>query len=127
MEGTRIDKWLWAVRIFKTRSQATDACRSSKVKSGGQAVKPSHEVKEGEEISVSLHGFTKTVRVKALLGNRVGAALVVNYMEDLTPAEEYEKLKMKSKLNAEFRPRGIGRPTKKQRRMIDKLKNNKHL
>ena len=125
MEGTRIDKWLWAVRIFKTRSLATDACRSSKVKVGDQTVKPSHEVKVGEEIAVTLHGFTKSVRVKALLSNRVGAPLVINYMEDLTPPEEYEKLKMKGKLNAEFRPRGIGRPTKKQRRMIDKLKNNK--
>jgi ribosome-associated heat shock protein Hsp15 len=122
MEGIRIDKWLWSVRIYKTRSIATDACRNGRVKAGGQVVKASHEVKEGEIIQVSLHAMTKTLRVKALLKNRVSASLVENYMEDLTPQEEYDKLKIKRETNHEFRERGTGRPTKKERRLIERLK-----
>lgn len=125
MQGIRIDKWLWAVRIYKTRSIATDACRTGRVKVGGQPVKPSHEVKVDEVISINLHSMTKTIRVAALLQNRVGADLVANYLEDLTPQEEYDKLKVKHELNHEFRPRGTGRPTKKERRLIDKLKKQK--
>lgn len=122
MEGLRIDKWLWSVRIYKTRSMATDACRNGRVKIGDQSVKPSHEVKEEEIIKINLHAMTRTVRVKALLKNRVSAALVSEYMEDLTPQEELDKLKIKKEMNHEFRPRGIGRPTKKERRLIEKLK-----
>lgn len=125
MDGVRIDKWLWAVRIFKTRSQAAAACKGGKVKIDGQNVKASREVKEGEEISVSLTVFTKTVRIKALLYNRVGAKLVENYMEDLTPQEEYDKQKLKQALNSEYRLRGEGRPTKKERRIIERLKKYK--
>jgi ribosome-associated heat shock protein Hsp15 len=122
MQGIRIDKWLWAVRIFKTRSIATDACRNGRVKVGEQSAKPSHEVKVDEVIHVNLHSMTKTVKVKALLKNRVSASLVSDYMEDLTPQEEYDKLKLKHEMNHEFRPRGIGRPTKKERRLIERLK-----
>ena len=82
MEGIRIDKWLWAVRVYKTRSIATDACRNGKVKVGGHAVKPSHEVKEEEVIEVHLHSMTKTLKVRALLKNRVSASLAPDYMED---------------------------------------------
>ena len=122
MQGIRIDKWLWAVRIYKTRSKATDACRSGRVKIEGQSVKPSHEIKEDDVIKVNIHSITKTVKVKVLLKNRVSAALAVNYVEDLTPQEEYDKLKAKHETNMEFRPRGVGRPTKKERRLIEKLK-----
>ena len=122
MEGIRIDKWLWAVRVYKTRSMATEACRNGRVKAGGQAVKPSHEVKPGEIFEINLHSFTKTVQAKELLKNRVSASLVSNFMEDLTPQEEYDKQKLKHELNQEFRPRGTGRPTKKERRLIDRLK-----
>ena len=125
MEGARIDKWLWAVRIFKTRSQAAAACKGGKVKIDGQNVKASRELREGEEISISLTVYHKTVRVKALLNNRVGAKLVENYMEDLTPQEEYDKLKIKNELNKEYRQRGEGRPTKKERRIIERLKKYK--
>lgn len=125
MEGVRIDKWLWAVRVFKTRSKAADACKGGKVKIDGQNIKASREVKEGEEISISLTSFTKTVRVKALLQNRVGAKHVDAYIEDLTPAEEYEKQKIKRELNQEYRKRGEGRPTKKERRIIERLKKYK--
>jgi len=126
MESVRIDKWLWAVRIFKTRSLASEACRTGKVKIGGQSVKPSREVKLNDEVSVHMGIFTKTVLVTGLLHNRVSAPLVPSFLTDLTPPEEYEKLKLRHELNAEFRPKGIGRPSKKQRRMIDKLKNFKH-
>ncbi len=121
-EPVRIDKWLWAVRIFKTRSQASDACKAGKVKINGDAVKPSREVKVNETITISQPPMVKTVRVTSLLKNRVGARLVPGYLADLTPPEEYEKLKMMHELHFEYRDRGIGRPTKKQRRLIDYLK-----
>ena len=121
----RIDKWLWAVRIFKTRSMATDACRAGKVRMGGQSVKPSREIKLQEEISVQMGVYIKTVKVLGLIHNRVSAQLVPQFMEDLTPEAEYEKLKIQHEIKTEFRPRGLGRPTKKQRRLIDRLKNTK--
>ena len=121
-EGLRIDKWLWAVRIFKTRSQATIACKAGKVKVKESNVKPSHEVRTGEIISVNLSSLLKKVKVTGLLTNRVSAKLVENYMEDLTPQEEYDKLKIKREVGFEYRQRGIGRPTKKERREIEVLK-----
>lgn len=125
MESIRIDKWLWAVRLFKTRSQASDACRGGKVKIDGQNVKPSREIKVGEEIEVQLGIVRRKVCVKTVLKNRVGAKLVEEYMKDLTPIEEYEKLELLKQLNHEKRDRGSGRPTKKNRRDISKLKNSK--
>ncbi len=124
-DGIRIDKWLWAVRIFKTRSQATDACKSGKIRINEIAVKPSREVKLNEIIVVYLKHFTKTIKVVGLLKNRVAAKLVVNYMEDLTLPEEYEREKIKREINYEYRERGSGRPTKKERRLIDRLKKSK--
>ena len=121
----RIDKWLWAVRIFKTRTLASDACKAGKVKIGGQSVKPSREIKLQEEISVQMGIYIKTVKVLGLIHNRVSAQLVPQFMEDLTPEAEYEKLKIQHEIKTEFRPRGLGRPTKKQRRLIDRLKNTK--
>jgi ribosome-associated heat shock protein Hsp15 len=121
-EVVRIDKWLWAVRIFKTRSIATEACKSGKVKVKGANVKPSHEVKMEEVIEVKLTPVNKTIKVKALLNNRISAKLVENFMEDLTPKEEYDKLKMAREVNFEYRERGIGRPTKRARREIEILK-----
>ena len=120
--GIRIDKWLWAVRIFKTRSLASDACRTGKVKILEQAVKPSRDVKTGEVITISMAPVTKTIKVVAPLGNRVSAKLVAGYMEDLTPEAEYKKLKLLKETNFEFRERGIGRPTKRERREIEFLK-----
>jgi ribosome-associated heat shock protein Hsp15 len=87
-----------------------------------QAVKPSHEVKAGEIISVSISPMTRTVKVLEPLGNRVSAKLVPGFMEDLTPETEYQKLKRDHPLNFEFRERGIGRPTKRERREIEFLK-----
>lgn len=115
-EGLRIDKWLWAVRIFKTRSQATDACRLGRVKLKGEVVKPSREVKAGMEITLHAGPITRTFRVLELLHNRVGAKLVPNYMEDLTPAEEYQKLEL---IRNNPLAQRHGRPTKKERRELD--------
>ena len=121
-EGVRIDKWLWTVRIYKTRNQATYACRASKVKIMDHAVKPSHVVKQGESITINLALFVKTVRVVGFPENRVSAKLVVNFAEDHTPAEEYNKMHGSGETGFEHRPRGSGRPTKRERRAIEKLK-----
>lgn len=121
-EGVRIDKWLWGVRVFKTRSQATLACRSGKVRISDQPVKPSREVKAGEVITISLDSLKRSVKVLAPVENRVGAKLVEQFMEDLTPQEEYQKLRLRKDTGFGYRLRGLGRPTKKQRRKIEILK-----
>ena len=119
----RIDKWLWAVRAFKTRSMAADACRSGKVKINDQVVKPSRDVAVDDVIIVVKNPqFTRTLKVKEILANRVSAKLVPQYAEELTPKEEYDKLKKYNEINWERRDRGIGRPTKRERRDIDRLK-----
>lgn len=120
----RIDKWLWAVRLFKTRTEAADACKGGKVKVNGDTVKPSRELKVGEIVTVQQGILRKTLGVKALLEKRVGAKLVTDYLEDLTPEEEYEKLRMQRELNALGTAyEGKGRPTKKNRRRMDDLFN----
>ncbi len=115
----RIDKWLWAVRLFKTRNQATRACNAGKVKIDGNPVKPSRDIKPGMIITIQSGPLKKTVKVVELLHKRVGAKLVSNYMEDLTPEEEYLKLEKIKKQAVPMRPKGLGRPTKKERRDID--------
>ena len=123
-EEVRIDKWLWAVRLYKTRSQAAEACRAGKVKLGGVPVKSSHDVKVGEVYEITIEQLHKVVEVKALLGNRVGAKLVPDFMNDLTPAEEYERIQMIRQYNFERRDIGTGRPTKRERRDLDEFKYN---
>jgi ribosome-associated heat shock protein Hsp15 len=122
MDTVRIDKWLWAVRLFKTRSQASDACRGGRIKMAGQNVKPSREISTGDIIEVQDGIIRKTLKVLKPAKNRVGAKLVPELAEDLTPGEEYEKLDMLRQLNYEKRDRGVGRPTKKDRREINRLK-----
>lgn len=122
LETIRIDKWLWAVRLFKTRSIASDACRGGKIKIDGQIVKPSREVKIGDLILIQQNPIIKTVKVRQIIKNRVSAKLAIDAVEDLTPAEEYAKLKLMNELNYERRDRGIGRPTKRDRRDINRLK-----
>ena len=117
----RIDKYLWAVRIFKTRSQATDACRKGKVIIEEVQVKPSRVVKEGDVIRVKRNPVVYSYRVTKLLGNRLSAKLVVDYVENITPEEELKKLEVKETFFVK-RDRGAGRPTKKERRIIDKLR-----
>jgi ribosome-associated heat shock protein Hsp15 len=121
-DTVRIDKWLWAVRFYKTRSQAAEACKGGKVKMDGRNVKPSREIKTGDVVEVHHNYIRRIIKVKQAAHNRVGAKLVPDLMEDLTPVEEFEKLEMMRQLNAEKRDRGAGRPTKKERRMIEKLK-----
>jgi len=118
----RIDKWLWAVRVFKTRNQSADACRGGKVKVDGQKVKPSKEVKEGDVVEIQQGIFKKKLKILKAAKNRVSAKLVPDLAEDLTPAEEYEKMELLRQLNYEKRNRGAGRPTKKERREIERLK-----
>ncbi len=124
MDTIRIDKWLWAVRLYKTRSQAAEACKGGKIKINGQNVKASREVKEGDEIEVQLTGILRKVKILKPAKNRVAAKLVPELMLDLTAPEEYEKLEMIRQFKSEKRDRGAGRPTKKDRRIINKLKNN---
>lgn len=121
-EPIRIDKYLWAVRLYKTRSIATEACRSGRVKMNGIALKPSHEIKVGEVYELSIEQMHRVVEVKNLLGNRVSAKLVPDFMLDRTPQEEYERIQMIRQYSFEHRDRGVGRPTKRDRREIDELK-----
>lgn len=123
MDTVRLDKWLWTVRLFKTRSQATEACKGGKVKMAGVNAKPSKEVRVGDQIDIVQSGIRKSVRIKQIGNNRVGPKLVPELMEDLTPPEELEKLQMAREINYERRERGSGRPSKKDRRNIDRLKN----
>ena len=117
----RIDKWLWMVRLFKPRSMATDACNAGKVKMNGVNVKHSKIVKSEECYHVRINQLEKVVQVLDSPKSRVGAALVPQYYTDLTPQEEYDRVKQ---LHArfEFREHGAGRPTKRDRRQIDYLK-----
>lgn len=122
MDAIRIDKWLWAVRYFKTRSQAAEACKGGRVKISGQSVKASREVKVDDIIEIQLQNIKHKVKIIKVIKNRVAAKLVPELLKDLTPIEEYEKLDMMKLLNQEKRDRGAGRPTKKDRRTISKLK-----
>lgn len=120
MDSVRLDKFLWASRLYKTRPDATDACRLGRVEMGGQAVKAGREVRVGDVISVQSDELTKTVRVRALLDKRVAGKLVSGFLEDLTPPEEYERAKKRREehaLNLATSP--PLRPTKRDRRDID--------
>ncbi len=121
-ESVRVDKWLWAVRVFKSRSQATDACRKGKVKVNDRETKPGHTVHPGDIVTVRKDNILYSFRVKGLLSKRVSAPLAEKNREDLTPAEELEKRKTIRTGQFIFRPKGLGRPTKKERRLLDRLK-----
>jgi ribosome-associated heat shock protein Hsp15 len=118
----RIDKWLWAVRLFKTRTLAATACRGGHVKIAGETVKPSRPVHPGEIFSVRTGEITRTVKVLVPIEKRVGAKLVAESMEDQTPASEFLKLiQKKEPMGVPLRKKGSGRPTKKERRQLDQL------
>ena len=121
VNGIRLDKWLWAVRIYKTRSRAIEACRSGHVKIDGQSAKPAHEVRVDEVLTAQVGEITRTIRVLGLLDRRVGAAVARQYMADLTPAAEYAKAREPNFRPPIFRPKGLGRPTKKDRRAQEKM------
>lgn len=120
----RLDKYLWAVRLYKTRSLAADACQNGRVKmtSDGRELKPSHDVKIGERYSLNIDQLHKEVEVLSLPPNRVGAPLVQRFMIDRTPQEEYERIQMARQYAFEKRDRGVGRPTKHDRREIERFK-----
>lgn len=120
-EKLRIDKYLWSIRLFKTRSLATEACRAGRVKKEGTNIKPSYEVKVGETYQVSKSVEKKTIKVLELLYTRVDAKKAVLAYADLTPPEETAKYKSMFHSPVLTRDRGTGRPTKKDRREIDDL------
>ena len=119
MADTRIDKFLWAIRAFKTRTDATDACKGGKVKIAGVNAKPSKEVKPGDVLMIKKGSVTYTYKVLQPLERRVGAKLVPEYAQNLTPAAELEKLRAPVETFFITRDRGAGRPTKKDRREIE--------
>lgn len=120
-DNARIDKWLWAVRLYKTRTMAADACKKGHVIIKGCAVKPSHSVREGDIVQVKKTPITYSFRVLKCAENRVGAKFVSELMENITPPEQYELLEMSRISGFVDRARGTGRPTKKERRSIDRF------
>ena len=115
----RVDKWLWAARIYKTRSLAADACKNSRVTINGVNVKPSHTIKVGEVISVKKSPVVYSFRVLKCIEQRVGAKLLPEVYENVTDPKQYELLEMSRISGFIDRQRGTGRPTKKDRRAID--------
>lgn len=114
----RIDKWLWAVRIFKTRTIATEACKKGRVVMSGVAVKPSRTIKVGDVIQVRKPPVTYSFRVLELAENRMGAKLVPQYLENITPPEQYELLELIRISGFVDRQKGLGRPTKRDGRAL---------
>lgn len=115
----RIDKWLWAARIFKTRSIAADACKNGRVTIGNVNVKPSHMVKVGETVNVRKPPITYSFKILQTIEQRVGAKLIPEVYENVTAADQYELLEMNRISGFVDRARGTGRPTKKERRALD--------
>jgi ribosome-associated heat shock protein Hsp15 len=122
LSKVRIDKWLWATRWFKTRTLATDACQSGRVKVEGVNAKPAYNVQVGQTIQLTKNSIRYTLKVEDLLEKRVGAPEAQKCYTDLTPAEEKERFNPSFFLSFEVRDKGAGRPTKKERRDIDKFK-----
>lgn len=121
-QPVRMDKWLWAARIFKTRSLAADACRLGKVSVNGVPAKASREVKMNDVVAVRKDELTRTFRVLRPLPQRLGAAAVKTYLEDLTPESELAKARERRSFPPAFhRPKGAGRPTKKERRKLNDI------
>lgn len=122
----RIDKWLWAMRVFKTRTIATDACKKGRVMMGGLPVKPSRPIKEGDIIEVRKPPITYTFRVKATTQNRLGAKLVPDYLENITPQSQYDLLEMTKISGFVDRRKGMGRPTKRDSREMSRFKEDSY-
>lgn len=121
MDEVRIDKWLWSVRIFKTRTVASEACKKGRVMIGDLSVKPARIIRVGEIVQVRKPPVTYSFKVLALSDKRMGAKLVPQFMENVTPSDQYELLELKKISGFVDRQRGQGRPTKKERRDIDQL------
>lgn len=127
MSEARIDKWLWAARIFKTRSMAAAACKKGQVSMNGSQMKPSRTVKEGDVVSVRKPPITYSFKVKQCIEKRVGAKLIPEVLENVTPPEQYELLEMNRISGFVNRARGTGRPTKKDRRSLDEFTTQEYL
>ena len=123
----RIDKYLWAVRIYKTRSIASGECRKGRILINDIQVKPSRTIEAEEILTVRKPPVTYTYRVIEPIENRVSAKLVAGFIEDITPEEEKAKLNYRYSANAGFREKGTGRPTKKERRIIDRFNDDFNL
>lgn len=117
----RVDKYLWAMRIYKTRSIATDACKCGRVKMNGVELKPSRIFHVGDIFTVRKGPITYTYRILQLWGNRLGAKMVPEYLQDITPKEQLELLELARYAAQSGRDRGTGRPTKKDRRDIEQF------
>jgi ribosome-associated heat shock protein Hsp15 len=115
----RIDKWLWAVRFYKTRSRAIEACQAGHVKIDGQRVKPARPVRVGETLTVQIGELTRTLRVVGLIERRTSASGARQCLEDLTPPEAYAQARAAREPSPFHRPKGLGRPTKRDRRLLD--------
>lgn len=120
-EGLRIDKWLWAVRIYKTRSDAADACRTNRVLINDAYTKPSREVRVGDIVSIKKLPVVFSFRVLELVSNRQPAKNIPSFAENITPQSELDKLNIPRETVFISRDRGTGRPTKKERRDIEEL------
>ena len=123
MDTVRIDKFLWSVRIFKTRPISAEECGKGRVMVNGTEAKPSRHVKVGDKLSVKKPPVVHTYEIIQLVGKRQGAELVKNYIVDTTPQDELDKVEMARMTAFVKRDRGAGRPTKKERREIEKMKN----
>lgn len=121
MSEARIDKWLWAARIYKTRTIAAAACKKGQISINGSQVKPSRMIKEGDIINVKKPPITYSFLVKQTIEKRVGAKLIPDVLENVTPPEQYELLEMNRISGFIDRARGTGRPTKKERRSLDEF------
>ena len=118
----RIDKWLWSMRVFKTRTIATDACKKGRVTMNGVAIKPSRNIKIGEIVDVKKPPITYTFKVLAIPNGRLGAKLVPEYLENLTPQSQYDLLEMTRISGFVDRSKGMGRPTKREGRELSRFK-----
>ena len=127
MSEARIDKWLWAVRIFKTRTIAAEACKKGRISINGTQVKPSRMIKPGEVIQVKKQPSTYSFKVLQTIEKRVGAKLVQEMLENVTTPDQYELLEMNKISGFVDRARGTGRPTKKERRSLDKFNTPEYL
>jgi len=119
MAEVRVDKWLWAVRVYKTRSLAAEACKKGKVTYNGQTIKPSHVVKVGEVYQVKRSPVVFSYKVLALAHNRMAAKLVADFMQDVTTPDQLQLLELNRLAHATGRARGTGRPTKKEKRDLE--------
>lgn len=121
MDSVRLDKWLWAVRVYKTRTDAADACKGSAVRVNDTIAKPSAKLRVGDTVIARTKALTRTLTVLGLTEKRLGAPLVPNYLDDITPESEFEAAREKRANARLFSHDGGGRPTKKDRRDIEKL------